>query len=89
MEITEIKIFPVDEKRVKAYTSVVFDRCFVVRDIKVIQGDRKLFVAMPSKRMKDGSYRDTAHPLNSEMRQRVETSVLGAYEKELGKNKLL
>lgn len=88
MEITEIKIFPVDEKRVKAYTAVIFDRCFVVRDIKVIQGDRKLFVAMPSKRMKDGSYRDTAHPLNSEMRQRVETSVLGAYEKELGKNKL-
>jgi stage V sporulation protein G len=59
MEITEIKIFAVDEKRVKAYSSVVFDECFIVRDLKVIQGDNKLFVAMPSKKMKDGSYRDT------------------------------
>jgi stage V sporulation protein G len=59
MEITEIKIFTVDERRVKAYSSVVFDECFIVRDLKVIQGDSKLFVAMPSKKMKDGSYRDT------------------------------
>jgi len=88
MEITEIKVFPVDEKRVKAYTSVVFDACFVVRDIKVIQGDKKLFVAMPSKRMKDGSYRDTVHPLNNDMRKKMETSVLVAYEKELNKKKL-
>ena len=68
MEITEIKIFAVDEKRVKAYSSVVFDECFIVRDLKVIQGDSKLFVAMPSKKMKDGSYRDTVHPLNNDMR---------------------
>ncbi len=66
MEITEIKIFAVDEQRVKAYASVVFDDCFIVRDLKVIQGDSKLFVAMPSKKMKDGSYRDTVHPLNNE-----------------------
>ena len=87
MEITEIKMFPVDEKRVKAYTSVVFDACFIVRDIKVIQGDNKLFVAMPSKRMKDGSYRDTVHPLNNDMRHKVEMSVLEAYEKVLNKKK--
>ena len=87
MEITEIKVFPVDEKRVKAYTSVVFDACFIVRDIKVIQGDNKLFVAMPSKRMKDGSYRDTVHPLNNDMRNKVEMSVLEAYEKVLNKKK--
>jgi len=87
MEITEIKVFPVDEKRVKAYTSVVFDACFIVRDIKVIQGDNKLFVAMPSKRMKDGSYRDTVHPLNNDMRHKVEMSVLEAYEKVLNKKK--
>lgn len=87
MEITEIKVFPVDEKRVKAYTSVVFDACFIVRDIKVIQGDHKLFVAMPSKRMKDGSYRDTVHPLNNDMRHKVEMSVLEAYEKTLNKKK--
>jgi stage V sporulation protein G len=88
MEITEIKIFAVEEKRVKAYSSVVFDECFIVRDLKVIQGDSKLFVAMPSKKMKDGSYRDTVHPLNNDMRHKLEASILGAYEKELNKKKL-
>ncbi len=88
MEITEIKIFAVDEKRVKAYSSVVFDDCFIVRDLKVIQGDSKLFVAMPSKKMKDGSYRDTVHPLNNNMRSKLETSILEAYEKELKKKKM-
>jgi stage V sporulation protein G len=85
MEITEIKIFAVEERRVKAYSSVVFDQCFIVRDLKVIQGDSKLFVAMPSKKMKDGSYRDTVHPLNNDMRYKLETSILAAYEKELNK----
>jgi stage V sporulation protein G len=88
MEITEIKIYAVDEKRVKAYSSVVFDECFIVRDLKVIQGDSKLFVAMPSKKMKDGSYRDTVHPLNNNMRSKLETSILEAYEKEFKKKKL-
>ena len=88
MEITEIKIFAVDEKRVKAYSSVVFDDCFIVRDLKVIQGDSKLFVAMPSKKMKDGSYRDTVHPLNNNMRSKLETGILEAYEKESKKKKM-
>ncbi len=83
MEITDVRIFPVDEKRVKAYASVVFDDCFIVRDLKVIQGESKFFVAMPSKKMKDGSFRDTVHPLNSTTRQMIEESVLGAYEKEV------
>ena len=69
----------------KAYASVIFDECFIIRDLKVIDGDSKLFVAMPSKKMKDGSYRDTVHPLNSETRQRIESRVLDAYEKEIGK----
>jgi stage V sporulation protein G len=87
MEITEVKTFPVDEKRVKAYASVVFDGCFIVRDLKVIQGDSKLFVAMPSKKMKDGSYRDTVHPLNIETRRKIEANILAAYEKDLDKKK--
>ncbi len=87
MDITEIKIFAVDEKRVKAYSSVVFDECFIVRDLKVIQGDTKLFVAMPSKKMKDGSYRDTVHPLNNDMRNKIESSVLAAYEEELNRSR--
>ena len=86
MEITDVKIFPIkDEKRVKAYASIVFDNCFIVRDLKVIDGDKKLFVAMPSKKMKDGSYRDTVHPLNNATRQMIEDSVIGAYHKETTK----
>ncbi|MCX5813426.1 MAG: septation regulator SpoVG [Proteobacteria bacterium] len=85
MDITDIKIFPVAEKRVKAYASIVFDDCFIVRDLKVIHGDSKLFVAMPSKKMKDGSYRDTVHPLNNATRQKIELSVIEAYEKEAHK----
>jgi stage V sporulation protein G len=85
MDITDIKIFPVEEKRVKAYASIVFDDCFIVRDLKVIHGDSKLFVAMPSKKMKDGSYRDTVHPLNNATRQKIEFSVIEAYEKEVHK----
>lgn len=85
MNITDVKIFPVNEKKVKAYASIVFDDCFIVRDLKVIHGENKLFVAMPSKKMRDGSYRDMVHPLNNETRQKIESSVLEAYEKEIGK----
>jgi stage V sporulation protein G len=85
MEVTGVKIFTVSEKRVKTYAAIVFDDCFIVRDLKVIHGDSKLFVAMPSKKMKDGSYRDTVHPLNNTTRQKIEVSVLDAYEKELNK----
>jgi len=85
MDITDIRIFPVEDKRVKAYASIVFDNCFIVRDLKVINGENKLFVAMPSKKMKDGSYRDTVHPLNSSTRQMIESSIIEAYKKEAQK----
>ena len=84
MEITDVKIYPVNEKKVKAYASVIFDECFIIRDLKVIDGDTKLFVAMPSKKMKDGSYRDTAHPLNSTMRETIESRVLEAFRSQMG-----
>ena len=83
MEITDVKIYPVSEKKVKAYASVTFDQCFIVRDLKVIDGDTKLYVAMPGAKMKDGVYRDTAHPLNRATRQWLETAVLEAYYREL------
>ena len=83
MDITAVKIFPATERKVKAYASIVLDDCFIVRDIKVINGDNKLFVAMPSKKMKDGSYRDTVHPLNSSTRQMIESTVLEAYQAEI------
>lgn len=74
-----MKIFPVEEERLKAYVTIVIESCFVVRDLKVIHGNGGLFVAMPSKRRKDGSYRDVAHPLNQETRAVLEKLVLDEY----------
>lgn len=83
MKITDVKVFPVNEDRLKAYVSITFEACFVVRDLKIIQGPNGLFVAMPSKKRKDGQFRDIAHPLNQEMRKEIEDAVFDAYEAEL------
>ncbi|MBI5418695.1 MAG: septation regulator SpoVG [Deltaproteobacteria bacterium] len=86
MQITEVKVYPVsDNEKLKAYATIIFDNCFVVRDLKIIDGNSGLFVAMPSKKKKDGTYRDTAHPLNNETRDMIETAVLAEYERELRK----
>lgn len=87
MEVTEVRVFPVEENRLKAYVTITFDNCFVVRDLKVISGNNGLFVAMPSKKRKDGTYRDTAHPLDSQTRQMIESKVLAEYHKEVQKSK--
>ena len=83
MEVTEVKVFPVDEERLKAYVTVTFDNAFIVRDVKVIRGNTGLFVAMPSRKRKDGSFRDIAHPLNNEAREKIEGVILKEYENEL------
>ena len=83
MKITEIKVFPVNEERLKAYATITLNACFVIRDLKIIQGHNGLFVAMPSKRRKDGQFSDIAHPLNQETREEVEKAVFQAYENEL------
>jgi len=83
MKITEVKVFPVNEDRLKAYVSITIENSFVVRDLKIIQGTSGLFVAMPSKKRKDGQFRDIAHPLNQETRTMIEDMVFEAYEKEL------
>lgn len=83
MKITEVKVFPVNEDRLKAYVSITIDSSFVVRDLKIIQGPSGLFVAMPSKKRKDGQFRDIAHPLNQETRTLIEDMIFEAYEKEL------
>jgi stage V sporulation protein G len=85
MEVTEVRVFRVQEERLEAYVAITFDHCFVVRDLKVIDGNNGLFVAMPSKKRKDGTYRDTAHPLNSQTRQMIESIVLAEYDKEIRK----
>lgn len=86
MNISEIKIFIVNEERLKAYVTITLDTCFVVRDLKIIQGPGGLFVAMPSKKRKDGQYRDIAHPLNQQTRELLEDQIFAAYESELKKS---
>jgi stage V sporulation protein G len=79
MEITEVQIYPVADRMLKAYAAVTFDDCFVVRDMKVIQGRKGIFVAMPSRRQADGRYKDIAHPLDTRTRERIQEKVLRVY----------
>ena len=79
MEITQVRVFPVQDEKLKAFISVVFDDCFVVSDIKIIEGANGLFVSMPSKKRKDGTFRDIAHPLNNETRRKFEEQIIARY----------
>jgi stage V sporulation protein G len=83
MEITDVKVIPVDDEKLKAFVSIVFDQSFVVTDIKIINGPKGLFVSMPSKKRKDGTFKDIAHPLNNQMRQYLEEKVLVVYRQQL------
>lgn len=85
MEITEVRVFPVNEEKLKAYVTITLDHCFVVRDLKVIHGNSGLFIAMPAKRRKDGTFKDIAHPLNSDTREKMERTILAEYDRELKK----
>jgi stage V sporulation protein G len=85
MEITEVKVYPVKESgRLKAYATVVFDNCFIIRDLKVIEGDKGFFVSMPSRRRKDGSFRDIVHPLDSDTRTMIENRIIEEYKNSDG-----
>ena len=84
MEITEVKVTSVEQDQLKAYVTIVLDHCFVVRDVKVIRGPKGYFVAMPSKKRKDGTFRDIAHPINRETREKMENAILDAYQSSVG-----
>ena len=82
MRITEIKVLPVDgDEKLKAYVTIKLDDCFVIRDMKIIKGTTGYFVAMPAKKMKDGTYRDLVHPLDKPTRQDLEDQVLVEFRK--------
>ena len=84
MDITDIRIRKINlESKMKAIVSVTFDNALVVHDIKVIEGADKLFVAMPSRKSPEGEYKDIAHPINSEVRDALETSILEKYQSAL------
>lgn len=82
MNITDVRVRKISkEGKMKAVVSVTIDDEFVVHDIKVIEGDKGLFIAMPSRRSSDGEYRDVAHPINTSTRERLQVVILEAYEK--------
>lgn len=84
MNITDVRVRKITkEGKMKAVVSITLDEVFVVHDIKVIDGDKGLFIAMPSKKAADGEYRDIAHPINSETREMIQSIVLSAYEKAM------
>lgn len=81
MDVTDVRIRKIDDEgKMKAVASVTFDEEFVVHDIKVIDGRNGLFIAMPSKKVGEGDFRDVAHPLTPEMRSRIRDAILTAYE---------
>ncbi len=82
MQITEVRLTLRHEDRLKAFVSITFDNAFVVRGLKVIDGNTGLFVAMPSRRRKDGEFRDIAHPINNETREMIEQAVLSEYDRQ-------
>ena len=79
MRITEIRVFPVAEAKVKAYVTLTFEHVLVVRDVKVVQGKDGLFLAMPAAKRKDGKFRDTVHPVADAFRSELTKQVLAAY----------
>ncbi|HXI03351.1 MAG TPA: septation regulator SpoVG [Candidatus Saccharimonadales bacterium] len=83
MEVTAVRVFPVHEEKLKAFVSIILDDCFVVSDIKIINGNNGLFISMPSKKRKNGTFRDIAHPLNSETRKMLEEKILARYNEVL------
>ena len=87
MEITDVRVRKLNkEGKMKAVVSITIDDEFVVHDIKVIEGEKGLFIAMPSRKASDGEYRDIAHPINSGTRDRIQTLILEKYAQELDKD---
>ena len=84
MQITDVRIRRVEkEGKMKAVVSITIDEEFVVHDIKIIEGEKGLFIAMPSRKAADGEYRDIAHPINSNTRERIQSMILEKYEQAL------
>ena len=84
MQITDVRVRKITkEGKMKAVVSITLDNEFVVHDIKVIEGEKGLFIAMPSKKAADGEHRDVAHPINSATRDMIQKTILDAYEKAL------
>ncbi|GAB4113397.1 MAG: septation regulator SpoVG [Candidatus Caldatribacteriota bacterium] len=83
MEITDVRVRKIEtEGKLRAYVSITFDDSFVVHDLRVIDGNKGMFVAMPSKKLPNGDHKDIAHPINTEVREKIQKAVLEVYKKE-------
>jgi stage V sporulation protein G len=89
MKITEVRVSLREDDKLKAFVSITLDGCFVVRGLKVIRGNRGLFVAMPSRRKPDGGYQDLCHPINMSTRRWMEEEILAKYKLELERNAMV
>ena len=90
MTTTDVRVRKIaSEGKMKAIVSVTFDNEFVVHDIKVIEGQNGLFIAMPSRKTPDGEFKDIAHPINTETRERIQGAILEAYEKAVSEESLI
>jgi stage V sporulation protein G len=85
MQITEIRVHLRDEDKLKAFVTVTFDQCFVVRNMKIIEGNKGLLLCMPSRKLPNGTYKDIAHPISMEFRKSLEDRILAAYQEEAQK----
>ena len=84
MQITDVRVRKIEkEGKMKAIVSITIDNEFVVHDIKVIEGQNGLFIAMPSRKTPDGEFKDIAHPINTDTREKIQTSILKAYEEAM------
>jgi stage V sporulation protein G len=88
MKITEVRISLRDDAKLKAFASITLDNCFVIRGLKIIEGKTNTFVAMPSRKRKDGEYQDIAHPINNGAREEMERIILKEYHEELERAKV-
>ena len=83
MEISEIRVTLRNEDKLKAYVTVTFDKCFAVRNMKIVEGDKGVMLCMPSRKLPDGTFKDVAHPINAEFRTYLEKRIFMAYEDEV------
>lgn len=83
MEITEVRVHLRNEDKLKAFATVTFAHCFVVRNMKIIQSTKGLILCMPSRKLADGTYKDIAHPINMDFRKVLEDKVLACYQDEV------
>ncbi len=86
MEITEIRVTLRNEDKLKAFVTVTFDKCFAVRNMKIVQGETTPMLCMPSRKLPDGTFKDVAHPINAEFRTYLEKRIFAAYQEELLKS---